>query len=110
MHILMKLAVGVAALAGASALSACGNDRYGYGRGYGGVAVGYGAAVGNPYWGWNDNFYYPGTGRYVYDNQRRRHRWNNVQRGYWESRRSNWRGDRRMRSNWRDFRAPRGRR
>ncbi len=104
MHSLVKLATAAAALAGAAVLGGCASDRYGYGGARGGVAVGYG----NPYWGWNDNFYYPGTGAYVYDNNRRRHRWNDSQRGYWEGRRSNWRGDRRMRSNWRDFRGQRG--
>ena len=40
--------------------------RYG---GYGGYGYG------SPYYGWNDGFYYPGTGYYVYDRDRRPHRW-----------------------------------
>ncbi|WP_448663583.1 hypothetical protein ACG3SL_02605 [Sphingomonas sp. CJ20] len=104
MHLLLKHATGVAALAGAVALSGCVNDGYGYG----GVRTSYNAAWGDPYWGWYGDYYYPGTGVYVYDRQRHRHRWNDGQRGYWEGRRSGWRGDRRgWRSNWRDFRRPR---
>lgn len=105
MHLLIKLATAAAAFAGTAALGGCATDR---GYGYTGVQVGYGAGYGSPYWGWNDRYYYPGTGVYVYDNNRRRYRWNQAQRSYWEGRRSGWHGDRRMRSNWRDFRGPRG--
>src|SRR5262245_741367 len=55
---------------------------YGYGAGYPGY--GYGFA---PYWGWYDNFYYPGTGYYVYDIYRQPHRWTDAQRRYWIARR-----------------------
>lgn len=73
------------------------DDYYGgYGRGY--------ANWGNPYWGWYGDYYYPGTGYYVYDAWRRPHRWNDGQRAYWEGRRHDWRGDRRqIRDNWRDY-------
>lgn len=95
-------------LVGAAALgvAACTD---GYGRT--GVSVGYGSAgyydgaYGDPYWGWNGDYYYPGTGYYVYDRDRRPTRWNESQRAYWEQRRQSWRGDRRqMRDNWRDHR------
>ena len=51
-----------------------GYDGYGYG-GYGGYGYpGYGdyGGYGYPsYWGWYDNYYYPGTGYYVYRRDRR---------------------------------------
>ena len=116
MPFLTKPALIAAAAAGALALAGC-TDGYGYS----GVSVGYGSTgyyddgyygngyydnrYGSPYWGWYNNYYYPGTGVYVYDSNRRRYRWNQAQRHYWETRRQAWRGDRRnMRSDWRDFR------
>ena len=57
---------------------------YGYGAGYPGYGYGYGF---DPFWGWNDDFYYPGTGYYVYDRYRRPFRWTDAQRRYWELRR-----------------------
>jgi len=90
-----------AGLAGATLIAGC--TEGGYGRSS--VAVGYNAGYGDPYWGWYGDYYYPGTGVYVYDSQRRRHRWSDEQRGYWQGRHNGWRGDRRhMRSNWRNFR------
>lgn len=59
---------------------------YGYGYGAGYPGYGYGLSYA-PYWGWYDNFYYPGTGFYVYDIYRRPHRWTDAQRRYWEIRR-----------------------
>lgn len=50
------------------------NDPY-YGRGYG-----Y-----SPY-GWYDDFYYPGSGYYVYDSYRRPYHWSDAQRRYWQDR------------------------
>lgn len=107
-----KLAIAVAALGSTLGLSACA-DGYGYGGGYGGVNVGYanaawdpyyGGYAGNPYWGWNDNFYYPGTGYYVFDRSNRRYRWNAQQRGYWQGRAQGWRSARReIRPMWRDY-------
>lgn len=59
---------------------------YGYG-GYGGYGYpGYNLAYA-PYWGWYDDFYYPGTGIYVYDRHHHRHHWTDAQRRYWQSRR-----------------------
>ncbi|MES2905082.1 MAG: hypothetical protein V4696_12930 [Pseudomonadota bacterium] len=97
----------IALLAGL-ALGGCG---YGYGGfGTGGVSVGYGTGYGsysgNPYWGWNDGYYYPGRGYYVYDSYRRPIRWSRDQQRYWTSRQSYWRerGQRRQfRENWSDF-------
>ena len=69
---------------------------YGYGApGYGGV--GYGNTF-----GWYNDFYYPGTGVYVYDRFRRPHRWNNAQQRYWQSR-PGWNRPG-ARANWNDFR------
>jgi hypothetical protein len=56
-----------------------GYPDYGYG-GYGYPASGYGYA---PYSGWYNDFYYPGTGYYVYDRDHHRHRWTDDQRRYW---------------------------
>ncbi len=64
------------------------DSGYGYG-GYGGGGYPYGTygGYGDPYYGWYDNYYYPGTGYYVYDSYRRPHRWNNNQQRYWSQRR-----------------------
>jgi len=86
-----------------------GGYGYGAGYGYGGYGYpGYSLAYA-PYWGWNDDFYYPGTGYYVYDRHHHRHHWTDAQRRYWQARR-----DRAVatgtasqpvviRENWRDF-------
>jgi hypothetical protein len=100
-----RVRTAAAALIAAFALSACAYDD---GYGYGGLSVGYGSpgyynagygygGYGSPYWGWHDNFYYPGTGYYVYDRWGGRQRWNDRHRNYWEGRRRYWRGDRRDR-------------
>jgi hypothetical protein len=100
-----KTLIAAAALGTAGVLAGC--TDYGY------SSVGYSAGIydggfGDPYWGWYDDYYYPGTGVYVYDSGRRRHRWNEVQRSYWQQRHQGWRGDRgRMRADWRDFRRGR---
>lgn len=90
--------------------AAC-TDGYGYsgiavgsGGGYYGdpyYAGGYGAAPG--YYGWYDDFYYPGTGNFVYDRGRRAHRWNGAQQQYWQQRRYGL-NQRDVRANWGDFR------
>src|SRR6476620_2666728 len=62
-----------------------GYGGYGYGSPYGGLGYGYG--YGSPYSGWYGDFYYPGTGYYVYDHHHHQHRWSDSQRQYWENRR-----------------------
>lgn len=52
---------------------------YGYGSPY------YGGYYGSPF-GWYNNYYYPGTGYYVYDTYRRPHLWSDAQRRYWSQR------------------------
>jgi hypothetical protein len=102
----MRLALAIAAAT--LALGACADDMYGpYGYGYGGLSIGYGDYGYAPYgygyggyygggyydpFGWYDDFYYPGTGFYVYDSYRRPHRWSGDQERYWTTRRSNWQG------------------
>jgi hypothetical protein len=97
-RLLILLALPAAALP----LGACATDGYGYGGG----GFAYEAGWGDPYWGWYGDYYYPGTGIYVYDSGRHRHRWNDAQRRYWGGRRGGWRGPRNTvgRSNWHDFR------
>ncbi|MEO7635483.1 MAG: hypothetical protein ABIS38_07545 [Sphingomicrobium sp.] len=66
------------------------NSGYGYGGGYGyGSPYGYGSGYGygSPYSGWYDNYYYPGSGYYVYDSYRRPIRWSDTQQRYWTDRR-----------------------
>lgn len=106
MHMGVKAMIGAALLGSAAALGGCADDGYGYGGSR--VAVGYNAGWGSPYWGWYDDYYYPGTGVYVYDRYRHRHAWNDGQRAYWEQRRGSWRGDQRWRNNWHEFHGPRG--
>lgn len=93
--------------------AACTEDGYGYS----GVSLGYGSpgyydyGYAPAHYGWYGDYYYPGSGYYVYDRARRPHRWNEGQRRYWETRRNAWRGgDRReIRENWADFRRERRR-
>ncbi|MET4895574.1 hypothetical protein RN629_00200 [Sphingomonadaceae bacterium jetA1] len=92
-----------ALLAGVLALGGC-TDGYGYsgvsvGAGSGGYGPGYygGGPYGGydyapSYYGWYNDFYYPGTGVYVYDRYRRPYRWDDGQRAYWQGRRDAWRG------------------
>ena len=56
------------------------------------------------YFGWYNNYYYPGTGVYVYDSNRRAYRWNAGQQRYWQGRRGSYRGNGQIRDNWQDFR------
>lgn len=86
---------------------------YGYGYGYphyGYSRFGYGF---DPYWGWHDGFYYPGTGFYVYDVYRRPHRWTDRHRRYWTVRReralatSTTSRPVAIRDNWDDFKRDR---
>lgn len=85
------------AIAGLSlgACSAYGPDGYGYSR----VAVGYGSSYySDPYYGWYDGYYYPGSGYYVWDRHGYRHRWSSRHQHYWHARRGhhgahdNWSG------------------
>ena len=76
-----------------------GSGYYGGGYGYNGGYAPYGAygsyggygspygSYGSPYGGWNGGYYYPGTGAYVYDQQRRRYPISTAQRRYWEQQR-----------------------
>ena len=68
------------AVAAALTIGACTGDGYGYDR----VAVGYYGA--DPYFGWYNDYYYPGVGYYVYDHDGGRRRWDDGQRRYWQSR------------------------
>lgn len=83
-------------------------DPY-YGGGYYGANYNrYGYGYGQPYYGWYNGYYYPGTGYYVYDRDRRAHRWSDAQRRYWEWRRrgatnTSDSGTRRVLDNWIDF-------
>jgi len=95
------------AVAAALGLAAC-TDGYGYS----GVSLGYGSAgyYGDPYYGggygpasyygWHNNYYYPGTGYYVYDVNRRPVRWTSAQQRYWQGRRAAYRGQYSGRPNW----------
>jgi hypothetical protein len=80
------------------------DDGFGYGDPYGG-GYGYGGYGYAPsYFGWYNDFYYPGSGIYVYDNNRRRFRWNDTQRRYWEGQRGRYARNPQVRENWQDFR------
>lgn len=67
-----------------------GYGGYGYPYGpYGGYGYpGYYGGFGAPYFGWYDNYYYPGTGIYVYDSYRRPHVWSETQQRYWTQQRT----------------------
>lgn len=95
------LSIGILAIA-ALGLGACA-DQYAYGRapGYddGGYYSQYDQYYGDPYgyqyvpagfigvgFGWYGDYYYPGTGSYVYDRRGYRQAWNQRQRSYWEPR------------------------
>lgn len=76
------------------------DDGYGYADGYG---YGYGSSAydvyGDPYfsgrygyspaYGWYNNYFYPGTGYYVYDRRGTRYSYNDDQRRFWERNRFN---------------------
>ncbi|WP_174284772.1 hypothetical protein [Sphingomonas bacterium] len=103
---LRKTGIAALAIGLAVGLSGCVDDY-----GYGGVGVGYAAApgyygdgpygdgsygdglygyggygYGASYFGWYGDFYYPGSGFYVYDRYRRPYRWNRDQQRYWSGR------------------------
>jgi hypothetical protein len=95
------------AAAGALALGGCAYGDVGLGLGYGGGYGDYGYGYGSPYYGgygygpyggygaypgyyggfgWYGDYYYPGTGIYVYDSYRRPRVWNSRERSYWTTR------------------------
>lgn len=75
-----------------------------YGSPYGyNSAYGYGAPSG----GWYQGYYYPGTGAYVYDQQRRRVRLSDSQRRYWERQRALRQASPAVRQNVRQYRTER---
>ncbi|HEU4810063.1 MAG TPA: hypothetical protein VFS69_05335 [Sphingomicrobium sp.] len=87
-----------------------GYDPYGFP--YGGYGYG---SCGGSYWGWNNGYYYPGTGYYVYDSYRRPHVWSDSQKRYWserveKARRTEGTSNRRLRENWSGFNRQRGER
>jgi hypothetical protein len=115
------LAAGALSLGGCAGYYGYGGDYYG-GYGYAGPSVGLGYSsgygpyyggygYGYPYFGWYDNFYYPGAGVYVYDNYRRPHVMTTTQRAYWNERSRTPRtgSTTRTRENWSGFNR-RGRR
>lgn len=105
--------------AGSLALGGCAYGDLGvgygnpyYGNGYGSPYYGYGygssyyGGLGTPYYGWYDNYYYPGSGYYVYDRYRRPFAMTTTQRTYWSTRSPALRvsGTRtRVRENWSGF-------
>ena len=60
-----------------------------------------------PYGGWYNNYYYPGTGVYVYDRQRRRYPISDTQRRYWEQQRIARSRNPEIRENYREYRTER---
>ena len=87
------------AVAGLS-LGACasyGPGGYGYSRV--GVSIGSGY-YSDPYYGWYDGFYYPGSGYYVWDRYGYRHPWTARHQRYWMARRA----DRHWGHNWSGYR------
>lgn len=85
-------AIGLSACMGPYGYGGVGvGSGYGYG-GYGYPSYGYGGGYSGygyePYWGWYDGYYYPGSGYYVYDRYRRPIPWDRY-RDYWEGRREN---------------------
>jgi len=112
----MRIPFMTLAAAGALTLGGCAYGDYGYGLGYGSGYYGggyygggygnYGYGYGSPYYGWYDDFYYPGAGIYVYDSNRHAHAWNDRQRSYWTNRQHNvttQSGGQTSRENWSGF-------
>jgi hypothetical protein len=79
--------------AGALALGGCAYGGYygDYGYGYPYYGAGFGYGYGYDPFGWYGDYYYPGTGIYVYDSGRNRHVWNDRQRHYWTTRETQYR-------------------
>jgi hypothetical protein len=106
MSVRRRLAAAIIAGTAALGLSACTDyyDPYGYGGSRVAVGISYGSGYHDPYWGggwysrpyygWYDDFYYPGVGYWVFDRWGQRHRWNDHHRRYWEGHRRYMRDDR----------------
>ena len=127
----MRMRISTLMLAGSAlALGGCAYGGLGVGLGYGGGYGGYGYSspyygygYGSPYYGgyygssygygspygWYDNYYYPGTGYYVYDSYRRAVPMTTAQRTYWSQRspalRTNTTTQTRVKENWSGFKA-----
>ena len=101
----MKSTILRPALIAIAALGLVGCSSYYDGYGYNRVSVGLGSygSYYQPYYGWYDGYYYPGTGYYIYDRYGSRYRWGDRYRNYWESRRPS----RGYRDNWSGYRADR---
>ena len=74
-------------------------DGYCSSYGYSGYGSRYGYGY-SPY-GWYDDFYYPGSGYYVYDRYRRPYYWSDAQRRYWQDRARRYGGT--PTTHWGDF-------
>lgn len=71
---------------------------------YGGYRGGYyGRGYAPAYYGWYGDYYYPGSGVYVYDRHRRPHRWSDPQRSYWQRRGRSRHTHGELRDNWQGF-------
>jgi hypothetical protein len=121
-----RIRTALIALVASAGLSACtsfgpyGGVGVGVGSGYG--SYGYdpyysGYGYGSPYYGsyypsyygWNDGFYYPGSGYWVYDPDGNQHPITDKQKNYWASmlqkaRQAN--GTLQVKENWTAFRRP----
>ena len=99
----MRSQLTLALTAAGLSLSACATD--GAVAGPGAIASGYDApyydpaacwgygwagTINMPYCGWYDGFFYPGSGIYVYDRNRRPHVWSDGQHEHWSGQREQW--------------------
>ena len=100
-----RLRICAAALVATASIGLAGCVTDGYGGGY--VTSGYASYGGDPYYGWYDDYYYPGSGYYIYDRGGRHHRWNDKHRRYWESRRDRNGAHRHSPENWSRYRGQR---
>jgi hypothetical protein len=91
---------------GLAACSTYGDNGDGY-RSAGYYRGGYALSDGGPFYGWYDNFYYPGSGYYLYDRGGRRHAMNHSQRQHWLNRARSPEDRQQIRQNYRQFRADR---
>lgn len=82
---LAKIGLGLALALG---VTACADDDF---YGHPGYAY-YNPGWGQPYWGWYNGFYYPGTGVLVYDRYRVGRPWDFYEQQYWIGRQRGWRG------------------